>query len=123
MMMIRLRQALAICLLALCSMAAGPLSAQTTSLPTPPQVSTVDDRGVDLLSMQFRPSDGFLSIGVPGQGGMSFGRVWFGDPISGHYGFLNNYIISMYTDGGTAVITMGGQKIQFPNHTYHYDST
>jgi len=69
MMMTRLRQALTLCLMAICSIAAKPLLAQTTSLPTPPLVSGIDERGVDLLNAQFRPSDSFLSIGVPGRGG------------------------------------------------------
>jgi len=121
MIMIRLRQALTLCLLALCAIAARPLTAQTTSLPTPPQVASIDERGVDLLNMEFSPSDSFLSIGVAGHGGLTHSRVWFNNPGGGNYGFLHNYIISLYIDGGTPKFNIGGRTIEFPNHVDHMD--
>jgi len=124
MMTNRLHQALRLCLLAVCSLVAQPLLAQTTSIPTPPQVSAIDDRGVDLVNALYRASDSFVSIGVAGHGGLTHSRVWVQRQINdGDAAFTHNYIISLTNYGNTPVVTMGGQSLSFSNATAKKDSS
>tara|TARA_R110002124_G_scaffold243235_1_gene408339 strand:+ start:48601 stop:52800 length:4200 start_codon:yes stop_codon:yes gene_type:complete len=53
---------------------AGSAHAQTVSQPTPPEVSTIDARGVDMISGFFNFAATEVAIGQPGAGGLVLTR-------------------------------------------------
>ena len=56
--------------------AESPLLAQAAQLSIPPLRTVIDENGVDMLSLQMRVGEGLLSIGAPGQGGLSHSRSY-----------------------------------------------
>jgi len=57
-----------------------------------------------------------------GAGGLSHSRAWFGDPITGKFGFFHNYMISLYVSGGVPVLNMGATSVRYESVVYHNDS-
>jgi len=120
-----LRKVSLACMLAIGVGASSPLIAQTTSLPTPPEVSAIDETGVDLLNIQFRPSDSFLSIGNAGKGGLAYGRTWTQGLLyqstphsqTSVNGFVHNYVISLTNYGNQPVVSVGGTSFSFLHST------
>ena len=110
-----LRKALFACMLAIGIGVSGAAIAQTTQVPTPPEISSVDERGVDLLSMWYLPSDSFVSIGNPGHGGLSHSRMWMQvfSAYTYSHGFLHNYMISLTNYGNQPVVSVGGTSFSF----------
>jgi RHS repeat-associated protein len=54
----------------------APFSAHAQSQPVPPEHYTLDPRGVDLVSGLFNYGTTEVTIGQPGAGGLSYGRVY-----------------------------------------------
>lgn len=82
--------------------------AQATTIPTaptPPVRSSIDERGVDLISGSFNLSETLLSIGVESSGGMS--RTRQGDILS------DGYSGSVKANGSVYTVSIGGASETF----------
>jgi RHS repeat-associated protein len=89
---------------------ATPAFAQTP--PPPPVRSPLDGNGVNLASGDAQFSTNELSIGVPGSGGLTYGRAW----VNGYgRGWYHNFFIAL--NGGNTVnsllVYLGGQSRSF----------
>jgi len=107
------RSAFIACLLSLALAMPQSASAQTSSLPVPPEIAVVDERGIDLTSLQFVYSETDLSIGQPGAGGLSHTRYLFRGPLTTNRGFSHNFVMSIYNSGNAPKVTLGGRTIKF----------
>lgn len=83
------------------------VAAQTVSQPTPPEFSSVDERGVDLVTGQFNYVSTDVAIGPPGTGGLVHARGAYStgwrDAVQGGLSII----------GSTHVVTLGLESAIF----------
>ena len=86
---------------------AAALPTMAQQQPTPPEHYTLDARGVDLVEGTFNYATTDVTIGNPGAGGLSFGRIWtnggWRDSLSG----------TIRVVGSTYVVSLGGESEAF----------
>ncbi|WP_081477078.1 RHS repeat domain-containing protein [Sphingomonas sp. PAMC 26605] len=92
---------------ALCSGLTVQASAQSVAVPTPPVRSSVDDRGVDLLTGNLILDDPEISIGTSDTGLSLVRHLRFGSWID------NNYMVVGVANGSNAAV-----EIDRTNHTF-----
>jgi len=90
-----------------------PALSQTNQVALPPTRSMVDERGIDLLSLQPVYSHTDVSIGQSGNG-LAHTRVWVGSPD--HPGFRHGFVISINASGGLNAFD-GSGTVNYPSVT------
>lgn len=100
---------------ALSSVLAAPAAAQAIGqVPPPPERSSVDENGVDVVSLQPSFSDVDISVGPSGSGGRSFVR-------DNGIGGINSEFASINHWGGRITVVFKGETENFflqPDGTY-----
>lgn len=81
--------------------------AQAQPYPPPPIVSAVDERGVDLISGQIKFQTPSISVGQPGQGGLTyFGFYGYGD-------YRDSFTGTISGSGSTRIVAIGTASESF----------
>lgn len=108
-----LRKALTCCSLILGLFVSHRADSQTSQVPAPPVRALIDQNGVDLLTRHFMYSETDLSIGLAGNGGMSFTRRYALTSNSPNSSFSHDYMITFYQSANDVTISFGGKTYQF----------
>ncbi|MGV9008907.1 RHS repeat domain-containing protein [Brevundimonas sp.] len=98
---------LAACALGLSGLVCGAAPALAQSQPIPPEHYTLDPRGVDLVSGMFNYGATEVTIGQPGAGGLSYGRVYT------NTGWRDSSAGSISSVGSDMTISVGSISEQF----------
>jgi len=113
-----LRHWLAASMLAVLGLSGGIAHAQSTSLPTPMEVPSVDENGVNLANATPVIPDIPISIGDPANGGLTHSRTYTSD--FSKQGWTHNFMISLHNEGGGVFgVFMGGSMVSFTRTSYN----